>query len=239
MPRRSKAGMAGFTFHVMNRAIAGGLLFQSSSAYERFLRLVNEAQSRERVEFFAFALMPNHVHFVLRPGTDAALPAFMKWLTGTHAQRARLSDGSRGRGALYQGRYKAIAVQNDRHFLRLCLYVERNPVRKRFVASAADWAWSSAARDAGTFDRPLLAPWPVPRPVNWGELLELPQPTKTLTAIRESLRRGRHYGQPRWRLAVASALQWRGGYAGPGRVWEHQPADPGIALPPEEALTIP
>ena len=51
-----------------------------------------------------------------------------------------------GTGAVYQGRFKAIPIQSDGHFLTVWRYVERNPLRANLVSDAADWHWSSLSR---------------------------------------------------------------------------------------------
>lgn len=169
--------------------------------------------------------MPNHWHLVLWPDGDQDLAAFMKLLTGIHAQEWRRLRGTTGRGAVYQGRYKAIAVQQDPHLLRLCRYVERNAVRAKLVASAEDWPWTSASMSARSPERPALTPWPVPRPGNWLELLNTPEPPATLNRIRAAIRAGRHYGTPSWRFRTAQRLRWPSGDRSRGRVWESMPGD--------------
>jgi len=130
MPRRSGRASGRFGFHILNRAVQNTVIFHSPDDYRHFLGLVAQAAMRFRVRVLAYCIMPNHWHLVVWPETDDGLSRFMHWLTGTHAQRWRWAHGSQGRGAVYQGRFKAIAVQCDRHFLILCRYVERNPLRR-------------------------------------------------------------------------------------------------------------
>jgi putative transposase len=82
------------------------------------------------------------------------------------------------------GRFKAIAVQCDAHFLRLCRYVERNPIRVRLVEGAEDWEWSSASRQSTAPWRPCLEPWPVAKPVDWLDELNGPERGRELDLIR-------------------------------------------------------
>jgi putative transposase len=232
MPRRSRAGTVGFVFHVINRAVEGLTLCSNATEYRAFLAVLAATQRRIPMHVLAFAVMPNHWHLVLQPPAPEALAAFMKWLTGTHAQQWRASMGTRGRGAVYQSRYKAIAVQNDGHFVQLCRYVERNPLRARLVSRAESWPWSSAAAHPDSGERPALSPWPTPRPADWLDRLNAPEPKAALNAIRDSIRFGRHFGTPSWRQSTAAALAWRGGLRRPGRPWEARP-DHGADGPPD------
>jgi putative transposase len=163
MPRRSRVSTGRFIFHVLNRAIQGATLFEQPADYEAFLELLAEALRQHPVNLLPYCVMPNHWHLVLWPQNDGALSTFMARLTSKHARQWRDARGTRGRGAVYQSRFKAIAVQHDRHFLRLCRYVERNAARARLAARPAEWPWCSASPMAAGANRPVLSPWPVPR----------------------------------------------------------------------------
>ena len=217
MPRRRRRKTGRFVFHVFNRAIQGMNLFEEPSDYEAFVRILREAaEERFSIRILAWVMMPNHWHLVVWPvGDDVS--RFMQWVTGTHVRRWREVTGTRGRGALYQGRYKAIAVQRDGHFLRVCRYVERNPLRARLVARVEGWQWSSASPCSAEQGWLQLAAWPVPKPVNWLETLNLPEPPAALDEIRRSIRRGLPYGTVTWRAGTMAQLKWRSGARLPGR----------------------
>jgi putative transposase len=216
MPRRPGRASGRFVFHVLNRAVQGLVIFRSSDEYRQFLQLTAQAATRFGVRILAYCIMPNHWHVVVWPLSDEGLSRFMQWLTGTHAQFWRAAQNSTGRGAVYQGRFKAIAVQCDRHFLVLCRYVERNAVRARLVARAEDWEWSSASPLAGGRDRPCLAAWPVPKPANWLDHLNEELFDGSAAEVRASIRDGAHFGDEGWREEVHEQLSWRSG-RGPRR----------------------
>jgi putative transposase len=217
MPRRPRQSTGQFVFHVFNRAVENVVLFANSGDYAAFLRVLAEGVNRHGMPLLVYAIMHNHWHLVVWPRDDASLSVFMQWVTGTHARRWRDAGGSTGRGALYQGRYKAIAVQRDRHFLRLCHYVERNPSRAHLVARAEDWPWSSASPLALGADRPALAPWPVPKPQDWLERLNVPEPARSVEELRQALKKGMPFGNPAWRAGAMRRLKWRVSSRPPGR----------------------
>jgi putative transposase len=220
MVKRPGRASGQFVFHVLNRAIENTTLFVDPSDYTWFLTLLEQAARAYNVRVLAYCVMPNHWHLVLWPTTDDGLSAFMHWLTGSHAQSWRWQRGSQGRGAVYQGTFKAIAVQTDGHFLRLCRYVERNPVRARLVEFAQDWAWSSASPQAGLPGRPGLSEWPVGKPATWTDYINEPILDGSLREIRKAIRRNEHYGDKSWKEAVCRELGWRSG-RGPGRPCGH------------------
>lgn len=211
MPRRPGRGSGQFVFHVLNRAVQNTIIFRAAEDYEQFLGLLAQAAARFQVRVLAYCIMPNHWHLVLWPHSDDGLSRFMHWLTGTHALVWRWSHHSQGRGAVYQGRFKAIAVQCDRHFLIMCRYVERNAVRARLVARAQNWEWCSASPLADLPERPPLARWPVARPAGWAVELNEAVFDKSVAAVREAIRRGEHFGAEAWRTRTCEQLHWPSG----------------------------
>ena len=91
----------------------------------------------------AYCMMPDHWHLVVSPRKDGELSHYLRWLSVTHTQRWHARRGSAGTGPLYQGRFKSFPVQKDKHFLLVCRYVERNPVRAGLSTKAAGWRWSA------------------------------------------------------------------------------------------------
>jgi putative transposase len=180
--------------------------------------VLRDALERVPVRLLAYVLMPNHWHLVLWPRLGHVLADLMKWATGTHVQWYRIATGTRGRGALYQGRYKAIPVDTDAYFFNLVRYVERNPVRKCLVKTADVWRWSSRWPSPGP-DHPPLSEWPVPRPGDWDAGLREAEEGTGLEEIRTAIRRNLPYGGPAWQKDVAARLGWPTGLARPGRRW--------------------
>jgi putative transposase len=204
MPRRVRERTAGLVFHVLNRAAKRAVLFEKPFDYAAFVGLLEKAVARSNVALFAYCVMPNHWHLVLAPKADGAVSSFMHWLTTTHARRWQNSHGLSGLGAVYQGRYKAIPIRNDHHFLWVCRYVERNPLRASLVTRAEDWTWSSLS---GRHERPAwLADWPVTQPSPWIAHVNAPQTQSELNAFRHALRNGTPFGDDAWKQQVRDAL---------------------------------
>ena len=200
MPTRRRAGTAGLVLHVLNRAVRRAPLFERDADYQAFIETLIEAQTRHPVRLLAYCVMPNHFHFVLWPRFEGDLSRFMCWLTATHSKRWHAFRGSRGTGSVYQGRYKAFPVQTDTHFLTLCRYVERNPLRAGLVRRSRDWRWSSLHHRCKNFDRPLLDPWPILPPSNWEELLDQAERDVDVSRLRRCVRRNAPFGEGPWVL---------------------------------------
>ena len=217
MPRRHRVGSGGIVFHVLNRGARRAPLFETSEDYAAFLNVLCEAQERFGMRLLCFALMSNHWHLVVWPAGDGDLSVQMQWLTRTHAQRWHLAQRSVGTGAVYQGRFRAIPVQNDVHFLTLCHYVEHNARRAGLVERAEDWRWSSAWIGHDRCPRPTLWSWPVPRPKNWIEWLNAEGTEQRLEQLRDAIRRQVPFGEADWRKATADCLKMNDGSRRRGR----------------------
>jgi putative transposase len=161
--------VGGLVYHVLNRANGRRTIFDSPTDFEAFERVLGEAQVVHPVPLLSYCIMPNHWHLVLAPKADGDLSRFVGWLTLTHTQRWHAHGHTAGSGHLYQGRFKSFPVQDDEHFLTVCRYVERNPVRAGLVEGAEHWRWGSLwRRSQATCEPPLLlGDWPMPRPAEW------------------------------------------------------------------------
>jgi len=195
-------------YHVMNRAVWGLQLFTDFGDYEAFERVLASARTRGGMRICAYAVMPNHFHLVLWPREDGDLSAFMQWLTMTHSHRWHAHRHNPGRGRIYQSRFKSFPTQDDRHFLRVCRYVERNPLRAGLVRRAEDWTWGSLACRAGRPDKAaeLLDNWPVERPADWVGRVNRGEDQAELEALRRSAMRGQPYGEADWVSRTAARL---------------------------------
>ena len=152
-----------------------------------------------------------------RPREDGALSRMMGWIGVTHVRRHHEHFHTRGGGHLYQGRFKSFPVQDDLHLLTVARYIEANAVRAGLVSDAIDWPWGGffARRQGG---KPLtLAPWPVDRPGHWRELLRQDPAAELLAEVRQSVNRGRPYGEIGWVERVAKRLGLASKLRNPGR----------------------
>ncbi|MGE3639803.1 MAG: transposase [Pirellulales bacterium] len=216
MPRPPRADEAGGLYHALNRANGRATIFRKQADFAAFERILAEGLERYAVQLFAYQLMPNHWHIVLRPEQDGQMSQFVRWVTATHTMRYHAHYQTSGQGHVYQGRFKSFPVQEDEHFLALARYVERNALRAGLVERAEDWRWGSLARWLEPTEPTLLSPWPIPRLPRWTERVNVPLTERELRDIRHSVQRGRPFGTGRWldrcveRLQLASTLRPRG-----------------------------
>lgn len=208
MARAPRSAAGNIVYHVLNRANGRMQIFRHDKDYQAFERLLGEAKEKYPMRILSYCLMPNHWHLLLYPRSDDDMPHYMRWLGLTHTQRWHTAHKTVGYGHLYQGRYKSFPVQTDEHFLQVCRYIERNPLRAKLTKRAEDWRWSSLwLRQQGSKNqKKLLDNWPVPAGRIYIKWVNAPQPKEELAVLRYAIKRGRPYGGEEWLHKIAQKL---------------------------------
>jgi putative transposase len=153
MPRFPRLVVPGYPHHVTQRGVRRQATFFDDIDYRSYLRLAVELKKDWSVEFWAYCLMPNHIHAVVVPKDDDCLSKFFAILHRRYAWRTnRRHDWL---GHLWQKRFYSV-VMDEPHAVAALRYVEQNPVRAGLCESAEEWPWSSARGNLGLFDDPLI-----------------------------------------------------------------------------------
>lgn len=143
MVRPLRLEYAGAFYHVFNRGNRREITFRDEQDYKFFQMVLIDSAQRCNVHLFAWCLMPNHFHLVLRT-PEANVSVFMRRLMTRYAMRFNRRHGLVGH--VFQGRYKAVVCEEEAYFLQLIRYVHQNPLGKgkRPLVSRLDlWPWSS------------------------------------------------------------------------------------------------
>ena len=192
--------------------------YATVSDYAAFVQVLAETLDVRPMRLCSYCIMPNHWHLVLWPRDDGDLGRFMQRLSIAHVRRWQEHRRAVGTGHLYQGRYKSFPVQSDEHYLTVCRYVERNPLRANLVERAEDWRWSSLwlQRNGDDEAKTILSDGPVDYPRNWLQCVNRAETAEELDALRQSATRGKPFGNAPWtrraitRLGLESSIRPRG-----------------------------
>ena len=153
MPRRVRVEIEGGLYHVYNRVGQGQRPFSDDEEAEAFVDLFREAKKKGELVVFAWCLLPNHFHFAVR------MRSVPLWRT-MHALQRRYALGFNRRrgvsGGVWQGRYNAKLVEDQRYFDQLMAYIHLNPVNAGLVEDPADYRWSGHREILGKVKRPLV-----------------------------------------------------------------------------------
>lgn len=135
MPRGPRLDVLGLVHHVMSRGIEGRLVFVDETDREGFLGRLGEVVEWSGARLYAWCLMGNHFHLLVRP-TKEKLSSIMRRLMTGHAVSFNRRHGRRGH--LFQNRYKSIVVEEDAYFVELVRYIHLNPVRAGLIRTLDD-----------------------------------------------------------------------------------------------------
>ncbi len=152
MARPLRIEFPGAVYHVTSRGDGGETVFRGDADRRLFLEVLGEAMDRFDAEVLAYCLMDDHYHLVLHT-RRANLSRLMRHVNGVYTQSFNRRHDTGGH--LFQGRFKAILVDRDAYLLKLCRYVERNPVAAKMVKSPGQWVWSSYLAHAGEAQAPV------------------------------------------------------------------------------------
>jgi putative transposase len=206
MPRTRRARPDNAIHHVLNRGNRRQPIFHKPADFDAFMDLLAITKERVPMRILAACLMPNHFHLVLWPTTGTDLSAYMQLLMNVHVRRYHKHYGTTGLGHIYQGRFKNFIVQSDIHLYRVLRYVEGNALRAGLVSDARLWKWSTLAQRVTPGGHEYLTEWPVPRPRNWHQFVNLRPSLEELQRVQMSVTKGMPYGDREWvKLTLKSA----------------------------------
>ncbi len=226
--------------HVIQRGNNRGRVFFGEGDYAFYLQCLAEACGRYGCSVHAYVLMTNHVHLLVSPTAEESLPRLMQSIGRRYAQ---FINWRRERtGSLWEGRYRACAVDSDAYFLVCSRYIEMNPVRAAIDAGPADYRWSSFRANAHGRANPVVSAHSLylslgrstaERCDAYRALFEQQIDSKVLDEIRDATQKGWPLGNSGFRRALetfrgrpASPALRGGSRAGCGRRRKSIDSDP-------------
>jgi putative transposase len=142
--------------HVMQRGNNRGPIFADDQDREVFLTYLRKGTATRGVAVHAFALMGTHYHLLATPESAEALPRAVQHFGGRYVQYFNRRHARTG--TLWDGRYRAKLLDDERYLFTCLRYIEYNPVSAGIVKSPEAYRWSSyRVHGCGSF-----CPWLVP-----------------------------------------------------------------------------
>lgn len=142
MPRKQRIEYPGAVYHIISRGNYRKDLFTHAKTAEAFERTIFEAAERCGWKLYAYVIMSNHYHLAIET-PEPNMVEGMRWLQSTFATRFNRFRNERGH--VFQGRYKALLINEDRPLLGLIDYIHLNPVRAKIctIEKLKDYTRSS------------------------------------------------------------------------------------------------
>ncbi len=154
MPRAGRSFEEGRVYHLYNRVGGGLRLFWDEGLAEVFVGQLRKAVERDGGVVFAWCLLGNHYHLVVRQG-PVDLSRTMKTIQQKVTRARNLRD--RIYGPLWQGRFKAKEVGDENYLIQLIAYVHLNPVTAGLADEAGGYRLSGHRDVIGKKRDPLVS----------------------------------------------------------------------------------
>jgi REP element-mobilizing transposase RayT len=117
--------------HIIVRGIEKSKIFKDHADRQSFIERIGDILSDRQTPCYAWALMPNHFHLLLKTGLTPNATIMRRLLTG---YAVYFNRRHRRRGHLFQNRYKSILCQEYNYLLELVRYIHLNPLRTKQVS---------------------------------------------------------------------------------------------------------
>lgn len=135
MPRHARLDVTGILQHVMVRGIERRNIFRNTRDRKDLIGRLSFLLPETETACYAWVLMPNHAHFLLKSGPLGIANFMGRLLTGYVVSFNKRHERT---GQLFQNRYKSIVCDEETYFKELVRYIHLNPVRGGIVATMED-----------------------------------------------------------------------------------------------------
>ena len=146
MPRVAREKSSTGIYHVMLRGINHQIIFEDDEDCQNYLETLKTYQDKSGYIIYAYCLMSNHIHLLVKEETEELSNAF-KRIGASYVYWYNWKYGRRGH--LFQDRFKSEAVENDSYLLTVIRYIHQNPLKAGIVKDIADYRWSSYGEYVG------------------------------------------------------------------------------------------
>jgi REP element-mobilizing transposase RayT len=163
----------GFYYHIYNRGINSCNIFKDKGNYEYFLHLFEKHVS-PIADIYAWVLMPNHFHFLVRIKDLHDLSGFEN-LTGHvkpphqyfsnlfNAYSKAYNKQNKRHGSLFERPFKRKLIDSEDYLKRVLIYIHNNPVHHGFTEHTKQYLWSSylsfISKETAFIQRDIVIDW--------------------------------------------------------------------------------
>jgi len=139
MPRAHRYFLPGHVWHITHRCHKQEYLLKFAQTRQRYIHWLHQARKRFDVAILNYTITSNHVHLLVRDGGGGNdIPGMIQLVAGRTGQE--YNARKHRKGAFWEDRYHATAIETGQHLQRCLLYVDMNMVRAGVVKHPEDWA---------------------------------------------------------------------------------------------------
>jgi len=138
MARAKRHYLPGQIWHITHRCHKREFLLKLKIDRQRWLHWLYETRKRYGLVVLNFTVTSNHIHLLVfdDKGRDV-IPQSIKLIAGRTGQEYNVRKNRKG--AFWEDRYHATAIQTEQHLLRCLVYIDLNMVRAGVVSHPSEW----------------------------------------------------------------------------------------------------
>jgi len=138
MPRANRYFVSGYVWHITHRCHKQEFLLKFVRDRKKWIHWLFEAKKRFGLTVLNYTVTSNHIHLLIRDTGKDVIPNSMQLIAGKVAQQ--YNQRKKRRGAFWEDRYHATAVDTGGHLFQCLIYIDMNMVRAGVVKHPHDWA---------------------------------------------------------------------------------------------------
>ena len=140
MARAKRHYLPGYIWHITHRCHKQEFLLKFSKDRKRYLHWLYEARKRYGLKILNYMVTSNHIHLLVAGDDERnVIPKSMQLIAGRTGQEHNQRKGRKG--AFWEDRYHATAIEDGEHFFRCCAYIDLNMVRAGVVDHPSEWPY--------------------------------------------------------------------------------------------------
>lgn len=158
-------------YHIFNRGVNKDKIFFSEKDYKRFYLAAIHYKTKStkfsyetndpvssasgdvssasgkfkdkeaKVQIFAYSLMPNHFHFLVKQLVDGGITSYLRHLANSYSHYVNIKY--KRVGPLFQGRFRNVLIESQEQLIHVSRYIHLNPLVSGLVSNLKDYQWSS------------------------------------------------------------------------------------------------
>lgn len=138
MPRANRYFLPGYIWHITHRCHKQEFLLKFARDRRTWLHWLFEARKRYGLCVLSYVVTSNHIHLLVRDTGGTVISRSLQLIAGRTAQAFNYRKGRKG--AFWEDRYHATAVESGAHLFKCLVYIDLNMVRAGAVRHPAQWA---------------------------------------------------------------------------------------------------
>ncbi|MDD2391118.1 MAG: transposase [Desulfobacterales bacterium] len=140
MARANRHFIPAYIWHITHRCHKKEFLLKFGKDRKRWLTWLHQAKKRFGLCVLNYMVTSNHIHLLVKDTVDGAIPKSIQLIAGRTGQEFNIRK--KRKGAFWEDRYHATAIDTDQHLRQCMIYINLNMVRAGVVSHPSEWVFS-------------------------------------------------------------------------------------------------